>query len=129
MVEQRNFCVTHRECSHNIRKKLALLVTQQNYGKVWKKVERDGIIYVVQAYPNLPHVKRDEKWALDALNFIGDFNLGPDDCFKLNKDLDTYDISWREFQTANQELNKILRKEPEEMFFQITIVAGHGMHF
>ena len=73
-------------------------------------------------------MKRDERWALDAFNFIGDFYLGPNDCFKLNQDLDTYDITWREFQTANQELNKILRKEPNEMFFQITIVAGHGMH-
>ena len=33
-------------------------------------------------------MKRDEKWALDALNFIGDFNFGPNDCFKLNKDLE-----------------------------------------
>ena len=42
MVEQKNFGVMHRACSHNIRKKLALLVTQQNYGNVWRKVERDG---------------------------------------------------------------------------------------
>ena len=97
MVEQNNFCVMHRECSHNIKRKLALLVMQQNYGNVWKKIERGGEIRIVQAYPNLPHVKRDERWALDAFNFIGDFYLGPNDCFKLNQDLDTYDITWREF--------------------------------
>ena len=74
-------------------------------------------------------MKRDETWTLASLNFIGDFNLGAKDCFKLNKDLDGYDISFGDFITANSELNKILRKEPDEMFFHITFVAGHGMHF
>ena len=101
MVEQRNFSVMHRECSHNIKKKLAILIMQQRYGNVWKKIKIDGKYYVVQAYPDLPHVKRDEKWTLDSLNFIGDFNLGPNDCFKLNKDLDTYDISWRDIAIAS----------------------------
>ena len=101
MVEQKNFSVMHRECSHNVKRKLSLLVMQKRYGNVWKKFERDGIFHVIQAYPDLPHVKRDEKWALTSLNFIGDFNLGLNDCFKLNRDLATYDISWRDIQTAN----------------------------
>ena len=129
MVEQNNFCVTHRECSHNIEKKLALLILQQNYGNVWKQTIKEGIEQFIQAYPDLPHVKRDEKWALDAFNFIGNFAFGPNDCFKVNKDLDTYDINMKDLLKVNKELDKILRNEPNEMFFHMTINGGHGMHF
>ena len=74
-------------------------------------------------------MKRDEKWALDAFNFIGNFYLGPNDCFKVNKDLDTYDINMKDLMLVNKELDKILRNEPNEMFFHMTINGGHGMHF
>ena len=101
MVEQNHYGEMYRACSHNIKRKLALLIMQQNYGNVWKKIEREGTYQIVQAYPDLPHVKRDQRWTLNSLNFIGDVYLGLNDCFKLNKDLATYDISWRDFQIAN----------------------------
>ena len=108
MVEQSNFCVAHRECSHFIKKKIALLIAQQNYGNVWKHKINEGIEKYIQAYPDLPHVKRDERWALDAFNFIGNFAFGPNDCFKVNKDLDTYDINMKDMLLVNKELGKIL---------------------
>ena len=129
MVEQNHFGEMHRACSHNIERKLALLVMQQNYGNVWKETKREGDIKLIQAYPDLPHVRRDEKWTLAALRFIGDFYLGHNDCFKVNKDLDTYDMSMKDLIMVNKELDKILRNEPNVMFFHITFVAGHGMHF
>ena len=129
MVEQNHFGEMHRACSHNIENKLALLIMQQDYSNVWKRIIREGIEQFVQAYPDIPHVKRDEEWTLAALRFIGDFYLGLNDCFKVNKDLNTYNISMKDLIAVNKELDKILRSEPNEMFFHITIVAGHGMHF
>ena len=66
---------------------------------------------------------------MDALNFIGNFSLGPNDCFKVNKDLDTYDITMKDLYLVNKELDKILKNEPNKMHFHLTINAGHGMHF
>ena len=65
----------------------------------------------------------------NSLNFIGDFDFGPDDCLRINKDLDTCDIKFMDAVKACNQLVKLLRKEPEEKFFHITGVAGHGMHF
>ena len=128
MVEQNHFGEMHRACSHNIERKLGLLIMQQRYGNVWKKILKEGVYSCVQAYTDLPHVKRDERWTLAALSFIGNFSLGPNDCFKVNKDLDTYDFSMKDVMIVNKELDKILRNEPNVMFFHITVVAGHGMH-
>ena len=74
-------------------------------------------------------MKEDEKVIDYSLNFIGNFGFGPDNCLRVNKDLDTSDMTFNDAIKACDQLVKLLRKEPGEKFFHITFVAGHGMHF
>ena len=99
---------------------------QKDYGKVFK-VDKYGI--VVQAYPDLPHVKEDKKVIDLSLNFIGGFEYGPNNCLKVNKDIDTEDMKFMDAVKASVQLVKLLGKEPDEKFFHLTFVVGHGMHF
>ena len=38
-------------------------------------------------------------------------------------------MKFKDALTACVQLVKLLRKEPDEKFFHLTFVAGHGMHF
>ena len=126
MVDQIHWDDKLRACAFQPEYKVAHLVMQVNYGKVFKCIG-DGKF--VQAYPNLPHVKEDERETEAALRFIGEFSYGPNGCFKINKNLDTHDMMMIDVQKASSQLIRMLRSKPEEKFFHITFVAGHGMHW
>ena len=53
-------------------------------------------------------MKEDQKEVERAEGFIGGFKHGPGDCFKLNKDLDTYDIKFMDAVKASVQLVKML---------------------
>ena len=54
-------------------------------------------------------------------------NLGPNDCFKLNKDLRNYNVTDQDFLTFYIEFRKMLIEAPDKRFFTICFVGGHGM--
>ena len=47
--------------------------------------------------------------------------------FKLNKDLDTYNVKIKDFSTVDIEVKKMLKQNPDKKFLQFSITAGHGM--
>ena len=105
MTQQLNAGEKYRECSASIARKLSTHVFQQRYGNIYKQLG-DG--RVVQSYPDIPHVKQDQKEVERAEGFIGGFKHGPNDCFKLNKDLETYDIKFIDAVKASVQLVKTL---------------------
>ena len=61
-------------------------------------------------------MKEDQKEVERAEGFIGGFKHGPGDCFKLNKDLDTYDIKFMDAVKASVQLVKTLNNKPGGTF-------------
>ena len=54
-------------------------------------------------------------------------NFGPNNCFKLNKDLPTYNVTKNDFVTLDIEFKNMLRNNTDKKFFSIFYIAGHGM--
>ena len=109
---------------HEVQGQTALVICQKNYCKVFWKNSK-GI--VEQAYPDIPFENDNQERALLAVRFQGVDDKGLNRCFVLNKDLDTYDTSMKDFNSVDIEFKKMLKKNPDKRFLQFAITAGHGM--
>ena len=126
MASQEHLLDKLRDCAFVVQRKVAHVIMQARYDKVYKSLGAD---MYSQSYPDLPHVSKDEQVVKRSTDFIGGFEFGPNDCFWVNKDLKNNDMQFKELITASVQLVKLLNKHPDEKFFHITFVAGHGMHF
>ena len=90
---------------HEVNGQTALIICQKNYCKVFWKNSK-GI--VEQAYPDIPFENDNQERALLAVRFLGVDDKGLNRCFVLNKDLDTYDINDKDFNTMDAEFRKML---------------------
>ena len=62
-----------------------------------------------------------------AAKFIGIDDFGVDDCFIINKDVETYSVSMKDLIKLDKDLRKKLKEGPEKKYFSIFFIAGHGM--
>lgn len=85
MASQKHLQDKQRECAFAVDRKVATIIMQVKYDKVYKSLGADNY---TQSYPDLPHVKQDEIAVKGSLEFIGGFEYGPDDCLWVNKKLD-----------------------------------------
>ena len=54
-------------------------------------------------------------------------DTGHNKCFQLNKDIETYSITMKDFTTMDVAFRKMLKENPDKNFLQLSITAGHGM--
>ena len=52
---------------------------------------------------------------------------GLNKCFQLNKDIDTYSITMKDFTTMDVAFRKMLKENPDKNYLLLSITAGHGM--
>ena len=54
-------------------------------------------------------------------------DTGLNKCYQLNKDIDNYSITMKDFTTMDVAFRKMLKENPDKNFLQLSITAGHGM--
>ena len=104
-MEPLHIATTTKYVPYEVDGQTALIIMQKSYGKVFWKNSK-GI--VEQAYPDIPFENDNQERALLAVRFQGVDDKGLNRCFVLNKDLDTYDINDKDFNTMDAEFRKML---------------------
>ena len=100
------------------------IINQKLYDNVFWE-EAMGI--VAQAYPDIDEENDNEALGLKCFGFLGIEENGQDKLYKLNKDLDTYNVTFKDFNTVDIDFKKMLKQNPDKRILQLSITAGHGM--
>ena len=101
-----------------------MLIVQKNYGNVYSK-DIEG--NVKQTYPDINEENDNEAQGLKCFRFLGIDDKELNRLFQLNRDLDTYNVKIKDFNTVDTEVKKMLRQNPDKKILQFSITAGHGM--
>ena len=80
-----------------------------------------------QAYPDINEENDNEAQGLKCFGFIGINDRKLNRLFKLNKDLDTYNVKIKDFGAVDIDVKNMLKQNPDKRILQLSITAGHGM--
>ena len=80
-----------------------------------------------QAYPDIQNETEHQEKALRCARFLGMNDTGHNKCFQLNKDIENYSITMKDFTTMDVEFRKMLKENPDKNYLLLTITAGHDM--